>query len=110
MTVAQTNKERVNFIDRFYVPSNSEKEFIERMRFNRAFIKSLPGFIKDTVYKSTDENRNFIFVTIAVWENEIVMKQANELVQAEYIKTGFNSAEFFERLDLKIERRFLKNC
>ena len=98
------------FIDKFIVPEKSKQEFLERVSINRNFIKHLNGFIKDEAYERTDENGNLIYMTIAVWENETVLKKAKESVQAEYKKEGFNIAEMFERLNIVMERNIYKEA
>ena len=92
------------FIDKFTVPTNSWTEFFNRMNINRDFIKKLPGFVRDNVYKRNDDNGNFICITVAVWENEEAINNAKESVQIEYKRTGFNPAEMFARLNISIER------
>lgn len=98
------------FIDTFIVPEKSKREFLERVRINRNFIKQLNGFIKDEAYERTDENGNLIYMTIAIWENEAVLKKAKETVQAEYKKQGFSMAEMFERLHIVMERNIYKEA
>jgi len=98
------------FIDKFTVPEKSKQEFLERVRINRNFIKHLNGFIKDDAYERTDDNGNLIYMTIAVWENEAVLKKAKEIVQAEYKKEGFNISEMFERLHIVMERNIYKEA
>ena len=98
------------FIDKFTVPEKSKQEFLERVRINRNFIKHLNGFIKDDAYERTDDNGNLIYMTIAVWENETVLKKAKEIVQAEYKKEGFNISEMFERLHIVMERNIYKEA
>lgn len=92
------------FIDRFIVPQNAKAEFIHRMTINRNFINALPGFIRDEAYERTDEEGNLICITIAVWENETALKNAKELVQAEYRQQGFNMPAMLERLGIRMER------
>jgi heme-degrading monooxygenase HmoA len=92
------------FIDKFIIPQTSKNEFLERMNINRSFIKKQPGFVGDSAYERTDENGNLVCVTIAIWENEDVLKSAKEAVQAEYKKQGFNLAAMLERLNITIER------
>ncbi|QOG02890.1 antibiotic biosynthesis monooxygenase [Flavobacterium sp. MDT1-60] len=98
------------FIDKFIVPEKSKQEFLERVRINRNFIKHLNGFIKDDAYESTDEKGNLIYMTIAVWENEAVLKKAKETVQAEYKKEGFNISEMLERLNIVMDRNIYKEA
>ncbi len=97
-------QDKRNLIDKFFVPANAEEEFIQRMNYNRKFIKTLPGFIKDDVYEQTGENGNLIIVTIATWENEDAINKAKEAVQAEFKRIGFNPFEFYQRLEIKLER------
>lgn len=98
------------FIDTFIVPEKSKQEFLEIVHINRNFIKHLNGFIKDDAYERTDENGNLIYMTIAVWQNETVLKKAKESVQAEYKKQGFSMAEMFERLHIVMERNIYKEA
>jgi hypothetical protein len=98
------------FIDKFIVPEKSKQEFLERVHINRNFIKHLNGFIKDDAYERTDENGNLIYMTIAIWENEAVLKKAKETVQAEYKKEGFNISEMFERLNIVMDRNIYKEA
>ena len=98
------HKDKIHFIDKFFVPEKAKQEFMERVRINRNFIKTLPGFIEDTAYERTDEHGNLIFITIAVWENEEALKKAKEAVQAEYKKQGFDLAAMFERLNITMDR------
>jgi heme-degrading monooxygenase HmoA len=92
------------FIDRFIMPQNAKAEFTERMLINRSFIKQLPGFIGDEAYERTDEEGNFICVTIAVWASEEALKAAKELVQTEYQQQGFDMPAMLQRLEIKMER------
>ncbi|MXO03424.1 hypothetical protein [Flavobacterium sp. HBTb2-11-1] len=98
------------FIDQFIVPEKSKQEFLERVQINRNFIKHLDGFINDNAYERTDENGNLIYITIAVWENEMVLKNAKEAVQAYYKKEGFNISEMFARLNITMERNIYKEA
>jgi len=100
----KAHRDHVRFIDKFFVPANAKNEFLERMRYNRSFIKTLPGFIKDEAYLLTDDSGNLTILTIAVWENEQVVSKAREAVQAEYNRIGFKPLEFYQRLNIKLER------
>lgn len=91
-------------IDKFFIPENSTDEFLPRMSNNRSFIKKLPGFIKDEVYKQTDEEGNLTIITIAIWKDQESIDNAKSAVQAEYKSTGFNPAVFYQRLNIKMER------
>lgn len=97
-------EENVHFIDKFFVPTAAKREFHERMRINRSFIKTLPGFIKDVVYESTDAEGNLTCITIAVWDNASALNDAKKAVQAAYKEQGFNPAEMFKRLNIVMDR------
>ncbi|HVW62643.1 MAG TPA: ester cyclase [Puia sp.] len=99
-----TSKDQVNFIDKFFVPGAAKAEFYERMRINRTFIRTLPGFIKDEAYEHTDENGNLICVTIAHWANKEAMAKAREVVQAEYKREGFDMPAMLKRLNITMDR------
>jgi steroid delta-isomerase-like uncharacterized protein len=106
----KAEKEHVRFIDKFIVPAKAKQEFVERMNINRNFIKKLPGFAGDEVYERTDEQGNFICITIAVWENEDALKKAKDAVQAEYKRQGFDPAKMLERLNITMDRGTYKEA
>jgi hypothetical protein len=56
------------------------------------------------VYEQTDENENLIIITIATWQNQTCLDNAKSAVQAEYKRIGFHPAEFYQRLNIKMER------
>jgi len=92
------------FIDRFILPQNAKTEFLQRMQYNRTFLRTLPGFISDAAYERTDDQGNLVMVTIAIWESEDAIARAKAAVQAEYKRIGFNMNEMFERLKITMER------
>jgi len=92
------------FIDRFIIPQSAKAEFTERMQINRHFISKLPGFVRDDVYERMGEDGSLLCITIAVWANEAMLKNARELVQAEYQREGFNLPALLERLGIRMER------
>lgn len=100
----------VSFIDKFIVPEKGVTEFLDRVAVNRKFIKDLPGFIRDNAYERTDEYRNLIFITIAIWESQEAVKNAKEAVQAEYLRQGFSPEEMFQRLGITMDRGIYKNA
>lgn len=97
-------KEQVQFIDKFFVPAAAKKEFYERMRINRVFIRTLPGFIGDAAYEYTDGDDNLICVTVAQWESRDALNKARETVQGEYRKQEFDPAAMFKRLNIVADR------
>jgi predicted ester cyclase len=97
-------KDQVMFIDKFLVPTAAIKEFRERMQINRAFIRKLPGFIKDAAYEYTNDEGNLVCVTIAQWQSREDLDKAREAVQEEYKKQGFDAAALFKRLNISADR------
>lgn len=91
------------FIDRFIVPVPSKEEFFQRVKINREFIKTLPGFIQDFAYIRAEEERIF-FVTVAVWKDQESIENAKKSVFSEYEKQGFDMPGMLERLGISIER------
>lgn len=91
-------------IDKFFIPKNSIEEFNQRMKYNRDFIKNLPGFIKDEVFVQTAEDGSLTVITVATWENQERLTRARDVVQNEYKRIGFNPVEFYQRLNIKMER------
>ncbi len=104
LRINSSNTDQVRFIDKFVGPASAKLEFMNRVDINRQFIKKLNGFVEDAAYEGSDENGNFTLVTIAVWQNEEVLKKAKEAVQAEYKREGFNPAELMERLHITMDR------
>ncbi|WP_183576229.1 ester cyclase [Mucilaginibacter sp. X5P1] len=105
----KADSSQVIFIDRFIVPSNAWDEFIKQTTYNRSFIKSLPGFVRDNGYESHDDKGNILFTTTAVWENQEALNKAKEAVQAEYKRIGFNPPEMLQRLGITMDRAIYKN-
>jgi heme-degrading monooxygenase HmoA len=91
-------------IDKFFIPKEAKTEFVTRMKLNRDFIKNVPGFAGDHVYEQTDENGDFILVTVATWQSDEALKNAKEAVQREYQRINFNPPEMLNRLHIRMER------
>src|SRR5579872_3173950 len=102
--VPQAQKTNINFIDKFLVPAAAKTEFLERVRINRSFLRTLPGFIQDKAYEYTDDSGNLIFVTVAVWESREAIDKAKQAVQAEYKREGFDMQAMLKRLNIQIDR------
>lgn len=107
-TLLYDKKTAVYFVDKFIIPESSIEEFMGRMQYNRNFIKTIPGFVKDEVIAREDANGDLIVMTIAVWRNQDYLDKAKQLVDAEYKKINFNPAEFTKRLNIKMEREMYR--
>lgn len=97
-------QETVYFIDKFTVPAQAVAEFTERMNYNRGFIRQLEGFVTDRVYRHQEEDGQFSVVTVATWKNKACLDNAKVKVQEEYKRTGFQPADFYQRLGIKMDR------
>ena len=95
------------FIDRFVVPNTAKAEFLERMKINRDFIKTLPGFVDDSAYEQAGEAESY-YVTTAIWRDQQAIQKARAAVTAEYQREGFNPPEFMKKLHIKMERGVYK--
>lgn len=98
------NENTVYFVDKFFVPKTSIDEFTKQMKSNRAFIANLSGYIRGEAIQKTDSEENLTIITIAIWENQDKLDEARQSVQTEFKRIGFNPAEFYQRLNIKMER------
>jgi len=90
-------------IDNFSVPEGSRDEFEAAMRRNRAFIKTLPGFLGHVVFEKTGGPTPFNVATIAIWESKEAVDRAGEEVRAYYKKIGFDMPAMLARWGIKAE-------
>lgn len=97
-------QEEIYFIDKFSVPRISIMEFKAQMKYNREFIKTLPGYVRGEAFEQYDNEGNLSIITIAAWENSDRLNEAKLAAQAEFKRIGFNPSEFYQRLNIKMER------
>lgn len=94
-------------IDRFEFPQEAKEVFLERVKINREFIKTIPGFLGDEAYIQ-EGNDKILFLTIATWENQTCLDNAKKLVFSEYQRQGFVMPDFLTRHSIRIEREIYK--
>lgn len=99
-----TNEHTVYFVDKFFVPKTSVDEFTKQMKYNRTFITNLSGYIRGEAFKKTDDEGNLTIMTIASWEGQDKLNEAMKSVQTEFKRIGFNPVEFYQRLNITMER------
>lgn len=99
-----TNENTVYLVDNFFIPKSSIDEFTKQMKYNRAFIANLSGYLRGDAFEKTDSEGNLTIMTIAIWENQDKLNEAKQSVQTEFKRIGFNPAEFYRRLNIKMER------
>ena len=102
--LAPTNENTVYFIDKFFVPKTSIDEFTKQMKYNRAYIANLSGYIRGEAFQKVDDEGNLAVMTIAIWETQDKLDEAKQSVQTEFKRIGFNPVEFYQRLNIKVER------
>ena len=90
-------------IDRFEFPQEAKEVFLERVKINRNFIKTIPGFLGDEAYIQ-EGNDKILFLTIATWENQTYLDNAKTLVFSEYQRQGFVMPDFLKNHSIQIER------
>lgn len=97
------NPQLVYRIDKFVVPNSARCEFTEKVRSTHEFLRTLPGFIQDSVFEKTGGPGEFDFVTIAVWESAEAIEAARKAVMAKHEDIGFSPDEMFARLGIKAD-------
>ena len=103
-SLTPTNENTVYFVDKFFVPKTSIDEFTKQMKSNRAFIANLSGYLRGEAIQKTDNEGNLTIITMAIWENQEKLDEAKQTVQTEFKRIGFNPVEFYQRLNIKMER------
>jgi len=102
--VKKDDEHAVCLIDKLFIPKRSIEEFNQQLHINRNFIKTLPGFIRYEEFEQKDADGNLNFISVAFWENQNSIDSAKAAAQAEFKRIGFNPADFFPRLNIKLER------
>ena len=90
-------------VDKFKVPDSARQEFVDRNQSIHEFLRTLPGFIQDTVLEQSGGPGEFNFVTIVIWESQEAIEAAKKVVMARYEATGFNPQDMFARLEIKAD-------
>jgi hypothetical protein len=99
---------QVSFIDKFFVPKNSINEFKQKMNYNRTYVSNLLGYVKGDAFEQKDAEGNLTIITIAIWENQDKLNNAKNSMQTEFKRLNFNPNEFYQRLNIKVERGLYK--
>lgn len=88
------------FIDKITVPLTYKEEFVTRMKTTQHFLHALPGFISQATYERPDEEGKAIFVTVTVWKDKAAIDDAQQAVEAEYKRTGFDRVAFNKKMNI----------
>jgi heme-degrading monooxygenase HmoA len=107
LALAQTIKaQQMNntvFIDKITVPVTYKEEFVTRMKTTQHFLHALPGFISQATYERTNGEGHVIFITVTVWKDQAAIDNAQQAVEAEYKRTGFDRAAFNKKMNITRE-------
>lgn len=95
--------QRIYRIDKFNVPGSARQEFVDRVNNIHEFLRTLPGFIQDSVLEQTGGPGEFNFITIVIWEGMEAIEAARKAVTARYEEIGFNPQELIARLGIKAD-------
>lgn len=98
------NNLQLSFIDKFFVPKGSVQEFKQQMNYNRKFLSNLSGYINGAAFEQTDTEGNSTIITIANWESQDKLNHVKKAMQLEFKRISFNPSEFYNRLNIKVER------
>ena len=91
------------YIDKITVPMTYKEEFLTRMKTTQHFLHALPGFISQATYERADEEGKVIFITVTVWKDQAAIDNAQQAVEAEYKRTGFDRAAFNKKMNITRE-------
>jgi steroid delta-isomerase-like uncharacterized protein len=99
-----SNPERIYRVDKFIVPNNGRKEFLDRVRQTHELLRTLPGFMQDFVLEQTAEPGEYNVVTIVEWESTESVENAKSAVLTRHKEMNFDPQELFNRIGIKADR------
>lgn len=100
---ASSHSRQVYRVDKFIVPSQARSEFIAKVFTTHELLRTLPGFLEDSVLEQTSGTGEFNFVTIVKWDSPEAIENAKPLVMAKHEEMKFDSREMFARLGIKAD-------
>ena len=95
--------ERIYRVDKFVVPDRARDEFLTKVRNTHELLRTLPGFLQDSVLEQSSGPGEFNFVTIVEWESMESIENAKAAVMAMHTRTNINPQEMFARLGIKAD-------
>jgi heme-degrading monooxygenase HmoA len=100
---ATNTSSHVYRIDKFAVPPTARDELLTRVRETHAFLRTLPGYVSDSILEHADGASEFNLVTILEWETAAAMASARPLVAAMQHRGGFDAREFLGRMGIRAD-------
>jgi heme-degrading monooxygenase HmoA len=88
-------------VDMFAVPPASLPVFLERVRRIDQLLARQPGCLQNLVLTRIDGPGEFGVATIVEWADAAAMAQARATIQAHQAESGFDPAEFMNRLGVR---------
>jgi heme-degrading monooxygenase HmoA len=101
--MSSNTSQHVYRVDKFRVPAAARAEFLERVRATHASLKSLPGFVEDSILEQTGGPGAFNYVTVVIWRDAEALNQARAAMEEERRSTGFDPKELFSRLNIEAD-------
>ncbi len=87
-------------VDRFDVPADARREFLERVASTHALLRRQAGFVQDIVLEQESGPGRYNFVTLVEWKSaEAIGKAAGEVARM-HAETGFDRTEMMKRLGI----------
>ena len=99
----------IHRVDKFSVPAAVRLEFLDRVETMHAFLRTLPGYVQDSVLEQTEGPARFNFVTIVTWVNQDAVDSARLLVAARNREAGFNPQDTLAKLGVAADIGFYRN-
>ncbi len=88
------NSKPVFRIDRFTLPLEARKAFLERLETIQTILAGIEGNRQNLVLEQVSDPGTASFITIVEWQDEAALKNAKAQVAAEYEKHDFSPQEF----------------
>ena len=78
----------VTLINAFEVPLNNETMFLEQWKRTSEQVKGQKGFIETRLHRALKDNARFLYVNVAIWENEELYHSAFKTIDVHESKNA----------------------
>ena len=92
----------INMINAFEVPVDIADRFFREWREDLAFMRSQPGFLGGTLYKSDESNARFPFVNVARWRTKADFVAARTAIGNHFQEKARESRESWHSLGIRM--------
>jgi hypothetical protein len=104
-----TRRHWIHRVDKFSVPRSARSEFLARVESTHVFLRSLPGYVQDSVLEQTEGPARFNFVTIVTWADQEAVESARLLVAARNRESGVNPLQALAMLGVAADIGFYRD-